>query len=102
MTPINAIGKVRFNSAKPQRVHLVEGRPCRADLLCLEPRQELAVPVGGLLYVLTGSAAVTCGGQRATLPSGHLLSAESECVLGNVSEQRLVCLLFAQDEVRLA
>lgn len=95
MKPINAIAKVRFSSARPQRVHLADEGPVGADLLCLEPQQELELAAGaGVVYVVSGSATLICEGGRETLGATQLTSIDSDCTLTNISEQRLVCLAF--------
>ena len=74
MTPasVNAIAKVRFSSARAQRVHLADAGGAKVELLCLE------------------------GGQEMTLsgPSAHLLGVETDVTLTNLNEQRLICLLL--------
>ena len=95
MTPINAVAKVRFSSAKPQRVHLVQDAPVTADLLCLEAQQELAIAAGmGILYVVTGTATLIGPSLRTALGPGQLVAPAEDCTLANISEQRLVCLAF--------
>lgn len=94
-TPINAIAKVRFSSAKPQRVHLVQGEGAEAELLCLESQQEMPIArMSCLLYVITGTATLIEPVGRTTLQAGQLLAPESDCTLANIGEQRLVCLAF--------
>lgn len=95
MEPINAISKVRFSSAKPQRVHLANSGPVQADLLCLECQQELALSAGaGVLYVVSGSATLITDAGRQSLASTQLTSIDADCTLANISEQRLVVLAF--------
>ncbi len=96
MIPINAVGRVRFSSGRPQRVHLVDASDeTSADLLCLEDQQELALGDKAIvLYVVTGTATIITEGGRVTLPAGHLLRPDSGCTLANIGERRLVCLAF--------
>jgi hypothetical protein len=93
MQPINAIAKVRFNSAKGQRVHLVEEAPLGADLLCLESGQQLSVPAG-LLYIVTGSASISQNGGATGMAAGQLMAVAENAAIVNDSQQRLVCLSF--------
>ncbi len=93
MTSINAIAKVRFSSAKAQRVHLLAEPPVPTDLLCLEADQQIDLPGPGVLYVVTGSATLVAGANEQELPTGHLVSA-AEGVVANRARGRLVCLLF--------
>jgi hypothetical protein len=94
MTPINAIAKVRFSSAKAQRVHLVESHPLSADLLCLESRQEIAVPSPAILYAITGAATVIDTHGKLELSAGQLVALEVDATVSNPHEQRLVCLAY--------
>lgn len=95
MTPVNAIAKVRFNSARPQRVHLLDLPSGSVDLLCLERAQELSLTgPPRVLYVVTGSAKVTDTQTTVDLPAGHLAAPEGDCTITNAGEQRLVCLRF--------
>lgn len=94
MTPINAIAKVRFSSAKAQRVHLVESHPLSADLLCLESRQEIAVQSPAILYAITGGAAVADVHGKQELSAGQLVALEADAAVSNPHEQRLVCLVY--------
>lgn len=95
MTPINAIAKVRFSSAKAQRVHLIQGQAVEADLLCLESQQEMPLQGdGSVLYVVTGTATLIGPQGRDTLPAGQLVGTDADRTLANISEQRLVCLLL--------
>lgn len=95
MDAVNAISKVRFNSAKPQRVQLLQSESGQADLLCLEREQSTDLDGPGMLYVITGTATVTGSDAGETkLSSGFLGRCEGRCTLVNSSEQRLVCLAF--------
>ena len=95
MHTVNAISKVRFSSARPQRVHLLDLPGGAADLLCLEAAQELSVRgPRTALYIVTGSARITDGKSTQELTAGHLFLPQGDCTLANPAEQRLVCLRF--------
>jgi len=93
---VNAISKVRFGSAKPQRVQLHHAGLLRVDLLCMEPGQSLAVEAGQwAYYVVTGKAAVTAGDDTTELPAGQFAAAATgeAHTIASAGEQRLVCLV---------
>ena len=94
MDIINAIAKVRFNSAKPQRVSLVRNPTFQADLICMEGGQALAVEGGEwLYYVITGTASLVGNGPAMQTPTGQMASAVNEKhVITNPSNRRLVIL----------
>lgn len=96
MDIVNAIARVRFSSARPQRVQLHRAGPVRVELICMEPGQQLSVPAGPrTYYVITGPATVQAGGgePQAVGPGQMaLLGAEESHVIANAGEQRLVCL----------
>ena len=94
MDIINAIAKVRFNSAKPQRVSLVRKPTLQADLICMEGGQELAVEGGEwLYYVITGAASLVGNRPATQTPTGQMASAVNEKhVITNPSDRRLVIL----------
>jgi len=93
MVPVNAIGKVRFSSARGQRVHLIEADDVAADLLCLEKGQELSPgKAPAVLYVIAGTAAISQGGQQTRLPMGQVVRTDGACTLVNIGEQRVICL----------
>ena len=95
MTPINAIAKVRFSSARAQRVHLADAEDARAELLCLEGGQEMSLEgPSAMLYVISGTGTVLKGAARTALATGHLLRLDAAVTLTNLKEQRLICLLF--------
>jgi hypothetical protein len=95
MNSVNAISKVRFSSARPQRVHLLDLPSGAVDLLCLEKAQETGVTgAGTVLYIVTGSARVTDAKGTQDLSAGNLLVPEGDCTVANAAEQRLVCLRF--------
>ncbi len=95
MNLVNAIAKVRFSTARPQRVKIHKGWNLRAELLCMEPGQDEKVSSGEWsYYVITGMASVAYGSQRAKLISGQFFAfAPSEAhTITATGEKRLVCL----------
>jgi len=95
MNVTNAIAKIRFASARAQRVQLHKGKGILVDLICVEPGQELQVASGEwAYYVITGTAKVAAGGTETPLPTGQLAAADAneKHALVNDGEQRLVCL----------
>jgi uncharacterized cupin superfamily protein len=97
MESINAIAKVRFNSAKPQIVGLYKGEGFVTELLCMEPGQATDGPAGErTYYVITGTATLSQGDSTVTVAAGHVASApagQEGHRLTNSSQQRLVCLV---------
>lgn len=94
MDVFNAIAKVRFNSARPQRVHLSRCDEYVCELLCLEPQQELTASGRCVYYVVAGSGQVRVGEDIQEANLGHFISCdegESHTIV-NSSEQRLICL----------
>jgi len=94
MDIINAIAKVRFNSARPQRVQLVKCEGYVCDLLCLEPGQELNGTGQCAYYVITGNGQAKVKAESRELSLGHFVycrEGESHTII-NSSEQRLICL----------
>jgi len=99
MDVVNAIAKVRFGSAKPQRVQLRKDARCPIELLCLEPGQKLKVADGRwAYYVVTGAARVESGGAAEDVPAGHLAAASrgESHTLSSAGEQRLICLAIGE------
>jgi quercetin dioxygenase-like cupin family protein len=97
MDLVNAIAKVRFASARPQRIPLHDADGIKAELVCLEPGQKLSVARGRwTYYTITGAACLTWGGQTAELPSGHLAATgpDEAHELSNRGERRTVCLVL--------
>lgn len=90
----NAITKVRFNAAKPQRVRLRKGEDFCCQLLCLEAGQEVTASGPCGYYVIAGLGAVRHGAESRPLSIGSFASCEDgeSHVLANGSEQRLICL----------
>ncbi|NLF29648.1 MAG: cupin domain-containing protein [Planctomycetes bacterium] len=93
MTPTNAIAKVRFSSAKAQRVHLAQCEGLAAELLCLEGGQQLRIKSeAAVLYIILGTAEVSAGDQTVTLQTGYVFAPGTAFTLANAGEHRLVCL----------
>ena len=95
MDIVNAIAKVRFSPARPQRIHLHKGETLVLELLCMEAGQKLAIHSGErAYYVVTGQAELTSGGQTTELPTGQLAGAgpEEAHTIANAGEGRLVVL----------
>ena len=95
MDVINAIAKVRFSSARSQRVQLTHGEPLAAELLCLEPGQKRKIDSGAwCYYIVTGTATVLADGEEIHLPTGQFTSTEKDQThqIANDAENRLVCL----------
>jgi len=98
MPSFNAIEKVRFNSARPQRVQLYRCDPFACDLLCLEPEQEFVLTGPAACYVITGDGSLQVAKRAEDLRMCHFASSdagESHTVV-NSSEQRLVLLMVSQ------
>ncbi len=99
MDIVNAIAKVRFGSAKPQRIVLHKGDSGPAELLCLESGQKVQVKSGQwCYYVITSKATLTTNGTTIELPMGQFAATEKDepHTLSNDSEERLICLAFGQ------
>ena len=97
MDLVNAIAKVRFSSAKPQRVQLHRGDAAIAELLCMEPGQKLATDAGErMYYVITGEAAVTADDETKKLPPGQFVAfaPDHPHTIANPGEQRVICLML--------
>jgi len=97
MDIVNAIAKVRFNSARPQRVQLSRCPQYACDLLCLEPEQEITAAGRCMYYVITGTGEVKAGRINKPLVMGHFVTCDEgeSHTLVNSSEQRLICLAVA-------
>lgn len=97
MNVVNVISKIRFNSARPQRVNLEKCEGMACDLLCLEPGQENAGGHACAYYVIAGS------GQLKSSQGSHELSMGSLAAIAtgqahtivNGPEQRLICLVIS-------
>ena len=95
MDVVHAIAKVRFGSAKAQRIGLCQSAPLSAELICMEAGQKFKVDSGQwLYYVIAGSAALTAGAAAHTLASGQMaMTAQDEPhTLACAGETRLICL----------
>ncbi len=91
----NAIAKVRFASAKVQKVILNKADKLTAELLCIEPGQSLKVTSGQWnYYVITGTATIAAGGESTDLPTGNFAGSETDetHTISNEGEQRLIIL----------
>jgi uncharacterized cupin superfamily protein len=95
MNVLNAIAKVRFNSARPQRVQLCRTAGCACDLLCMEPGQEAAATGPAGYYVVAGSGHVKAGRENRPMNLGCFADCQEgeSHLLVNSSEQRLICLV---------
>lgn len=100
MDSCNAIAKVRFASARAQHVPLAKTPWAQAELLCLEPGQDVTNHTGQTIYyVLSGSATLASGGETLALGAGHFAvsDADEPHTLSASGEQRLLCLALRQD-----
>ncbi len=91
----NAIAKVRFASAKPQKVTLNKSDSLTAELLCLEPGQNMKVASGQWnYYVITGTATIGSAEGSTDLPTGQFAGSETDepHTITNDGEQRLIIL----------
>jgi hypothetical protein len=97
METFNAISKVRFSSARPQRVQLQKLNGMVCDLLCLEPAQELSMSGRCAYYVIAGQGVIKAGKLVHDLTLGCFAATGSEehHSLHNDSEQRLICLAIS-------
>ncbi|MHC4294081.1 MAG: cupin domain-containing protein [Planctomycetota bacterium] len=98
MNIINAIAKVRFATAKPQRVQLHKDGGLVLELLCLEAGQEITIKSGQWAhYIVTGTAELTENGQTKKVPTGQLAITEPDKThtIANTGEGRLVVLTTA-------
>jgi len=95
MDIVNAISKVRFASARPQRVHIARNDNYLVEVLCMEAGQETKVTDGPwTYYVVMGTARIAAGGRAGELSPGQTVTTGPEEVhaLANAGEGRLVCL----------
>ena len=98
MNVVHAISKVRFASARPQRVHLSSNDAWTVEMLCMEAGQKTEVASGSrTYYVVMGTAKLTAGEESADLSAGQVacLQADERHTMINVGEGRLVCLAVA-------
>lgn len=98
MNVLNAISKVRFSSARPQRVQLAKCPVFVCDLLCLEPQQEISGAGRCTYYVIAGTGEVRSGRECSALTLGNFvcLGDEETHLLRNCSDQRLIALAIAK------
>jgi quercetin dioxygenase-like cupin family protein len=92
---VNAIAKVRFSTAKAQRIGLHKCPGQLAELLCMEAGQRLKVATGRwAYYVAMGTASMSAGGKTKQVPTGHFAAFASDepHTVANATERRLVCL----------
>ena len=95
---VNAISKVRFGSARPQRIQLSRAEGFQAEMLCMEPGQQVRVQSGQwLYYVITGSASLTVDGRSTERPTGQFAASarDEKHVISTSGDRRLVCLVFS-------
>ncbi|MCK4626906.1 MAG: hypothetical protein KAV00_16460 [Phycisphaerae bacterium] len=97
MDVINAIAKIRFNSAKAQRVqlHRFEGFAC--DMLCLEPGQEFSSAGRCAYYFIAGTGVLKADKNKKDVNMGNFAACdedESHTIM-NSSEQRLICMVIS-------
>ncbi len=94
MDILNAITKVRFNSARPQRVQLLKCDEYVCELLCLEPGQELTASGRSAYYLIAGHGEIRSGKDVQATELGHFINCEEgeSHTIVNSSEQRLICL----------
>ena len=97
MELVNAIAKVRFSSARAQRVRLHRSTRSAVEMLCLEPGQEVSLPESTrCYYVVAGSARFHAGKVSIDASPGHVVApGEGETMsLANAGQQRVICLEF--------
>jgi len=98
MNTVNAIAKVRFSTAKPQRVQLHKGKGLAAEMLCMEAGQTSSMPAGEwIYYVVMGTAEITVGGRTTQVPTGQFAACapDEAHTIANPGEGRVVCLAIA-------
>ncbi len=97
MEVINAIAKIRFNSAKAQRVQLnrFEGFAC--DMLCLEPGQEFSATGRCAYYFIAGTGVIKAGKTKKEVNMGNFVACQNDeaHTIVNSSEQRLICMVVS-------
>jgi hypothetical protein len=95
---INAVSKVRFSSARAQRVLVHKGNKTLTELLCLEAGQEMKVAGGRwIYYIIAGCATVDAGGNKTPLAASHMAAASDEPhTIANAGEGRLICLAVGE------
>ena len=101
MELINAIAKVRFASASPQRIHVQKTDALQIDLLCLEPGQEIRLETDQwAYYVVKGKAGVSGGGTEGDLTAGQVAVSRTgeKHTIVNAGEQRLICIAVGRTD----
>ena len=78
MELLNAIAKVRFSSARPQRVQLSKCPEYTVELLCLEPAQKLAGSGPCAYYFIAGSGEVKTGKDKRPATLGNFVTCEAD------------------------
>ena len=98
MDVINAIAKVRFSSARAQRVQLHKCPQFTCELVCLEPQQEMSAVGRCAYYVVAGNGNLKAGKHAGALKMGNLaaLDDDESHTLVNSSEQRLILLAISK------
>ncbi len=95
MECVNAISKVRFGSAKPQRVQLAKNNELQSELICMEPGQQLKVSsTECAYYIIKGTASLTTADKTADLSAGQFVSVghdERHTLTAN-GDDRLICI----------
>ena len=95
MSDVNAISKVRFSSAKAQRIQLLKSKAVKSELLCMESRQQITGKPGEwLYYVISGKGELSSENYISELSAGQLAAMEAgqDHTLTNSGEGRLICL----------
>lgn len=95
MDAVYAISKVRFASARPQRVRLTRNDSYAVEMLCMEAGQDAKVTSGPwTYYVVMGAATLTGPEGSVDLTPGQMATtdAKERHTLANAGEGRLVCL----------
>ncbi len=97
MDVINAIAKIRFNSAKPQRVQLHHCGDFACDMLCLEPGQEFSAAGSCAYYFIAGAGVIKAGKNKKDIDMGNFAACEDDesHTIVNSSEQRLICMVIS-------
>lgn len=98
MDVVHAISKVRFATARPQRVRLSRNDAYVVEMLCMEAGQEIDATAGPwTYYVVMGTARLTAGASAGDVAAGQIAATEPDehHTLANAGEGRLVCLAIA-------
>jgi len=99
MNVVNAIAKVRFATARPQRITLDKSAEFCTDLVCMEPGQRLKGGHGKCVYyIVTGTGELTSGDRAAELSPGSAASVgpEESHTLAASGEARLICIAVSK------